>query len=350
MNTEIKKTNISHNKIKNKIIEIDNKFKNKKFDQNKYFRYLKNIDKSAATKHCYCTLIMISNSFIPAILNTGYSLKHIAKVKYNTVCFVQDKPYYENNLLKFEGVNENDIKDIMKVYDIVIGIDILKLNFDKKDDKYQINYTNIIYYCTKSYIFGLTQYDKIIYLDASTYIKQSIDYLFDIYDISTYYLGIHTIGSIRGLFGNFMLIKSMDYYFDKLLYIINNYTKIFDNDYYSLFTYDEDVMYYAIYPYWNKNNINSDIFYNTYPVPNFQIEDKERRTYPVMTNALLKPFRYPLIKQKIERNFFINDCVNYKDWDDGVNLLIKKFPKFKKYFEYIKTYRYTNFIYTPMLG
>ena len=34
--------------------------------------------------------------------------------------------------------------------------------FDKKDNKYQINYNNILFYCTKSYIFGLTQYEKII--------------------------------------------------------------------------------------------------------------------------------------------------------------------------------------------
>jgi len=342
MNLDTQKTNISHNKIKNKIIEIDNKFKNKVFDQNKYFRYLKNIDKSEITKYCYCVMIMVNNNYMPAVLNTGYALKHIAKVKYNTVCFVQDKPYYENGSLKFEGVNENDVNDIKKVYDIVIGIDILKLNFDKKDDKYQINYTNIIYYCTKSYIFGLTQYEKIIYLDASTYIKQSIDYLFDIYDISTYSVGFSKTDSHRGLNGNIILIKPDSYYFEKSLYIINNYTKIFDKDFYSMFTYDEDVIYYAVYPHWNKIIINGNIFYNLFPTPNYQIEDKVRDIYPVMYNVKYKTFRYPVIKQEIERNFFNNDCINYKDWDIGVNVLIDKFPEFKKYFEYIKTYRYNN--------
>jgi hypothetical protein len=101
-------------------------------------------------------------------------------------------------------------------------------------------------------------------------------------------------------------------------------------------------MFYAIYPHWNKNIINNDIFYNSFPTPIFQIEDKIRRKYPVMVNALYKPFRYPLIKTQVERNFHNNNCVNYKDWDIGVNLLISKYPKFKKYFEYIKTYRYHN--------
>ena len=343
----IKKTNISHNKIKNKIIEIDNKFKNKIFDQNKYYRYLKNIKTPKITKYCYCTMIILSNSYISALLNTGYALKYIAKVKYNTVCFVQDKPHYEKDingkdLLRFEGISKKYINDIKKVFDIVIGIDLLKTNLGNKnkDDKYKINYENILYYCTRSFILGLIQYEKIIYLDASTYIIKSIDYLFDQYNISTY----RSFNSFwRGLFGNFIFIKSNSYYFEKSLYLINNYYNIFNNEFISLFTYDEDIIYYAIYPHWNKIRIDEILFYNILFNPNFQIEDKVRRTYPVMSNGQLKPFRYPIMNNIVERNMFDNNGVNYKDWDNGVNLLVEKYPKFKKYFEYIKTYRYNSF-------
>ena len=347
MEIEIKKTNISHDKIKNKILDIDNKFNSKKiiFDKSKHFRYLKNVTKKNTTKYCYCTMIILSNSYMPSILNTGYALKHIAKVKYNTVCFVQDKPHYEDDQLRFEGVSKKYIDDIKKVYDVVIGVDLLKTNIGNKNknSKYKKNYENILYYCTRSYILGLTQYEKIIYLDASPYILKTIDYIFDKYDISTYRLAFF-LNLNRGLNGNFIFITPNEYYFEKSLYLINNYSKVFNNDFYSYFTYDEDIMFYAIYPHWNKITMTPDIFYNLFTVPNYQVEDKVRNKYPVMLNVKLKPFRYPNMADVVERNFFNNDYVNYKDWDDGVNLLVKKYPKFKKYFEYIKTYRYTNFI------
>ena len=346
MESEIQKTNISHNKIKNKILEIDNKFRGKIFDQNKYFRYLKNVDKSEITKNCYCTMIILSNNYMPGLLNLGYALKNIAKVKYNTVCFVQDKPHYEKDenrkdFIRFEGVGENDINNIKKIYDVVIGIDLLKLNVNIKSDKYQINYNNIIYYCTRSYILGLTQYKKIIYLDASTFVLKNTDYLFDMYNKSTYRLAFF-LNCNRGVNGNFIFINSDSYYFEKSLYLINNYANIFNNNFFSYFTEDENIMYYAIYPHWNKITITDDIFYNLFQTPNFQIEDKERSTYPIMLNVGLKPFRYPLMNESEERNMFNNNFSTYKDWDNSINLLIDNFPECKKYFEYIKTYRYNN--------
>ena len=347
----IKKTNISHSKIKNKIIEIDNKFKNKVFDKNKYFRYLKNVDKSNITKNCYVSMIIISSSYIPALLNLGYALKNIMKTKYNTVCIIQDKPYYEkdingNNFIKFQALNNEEIENIKKIYDVVIGVDILRLNLEKKNDIYYINYKNLLYYCTRSYILGLTQYEKIIYFDASLYVTSSTDYLFDVYNESTYSV-VFYLNLNRGLNGNFIFIKPKPYYFEKSIYLINNYTNIFNekNNYYTYFTYDEDIMYYSIYPYWNKNSISNDLFYNLITNPNYQIEEKKRHVYHVMKNGKLKPFRYPLMYHIYERNMFNNDCYNYKFWDDGVNLLIKSFPECKKYFEYIKTYRYNNFTF-----
>ena len=57
-------------------------------------------------------------------------------------------------------------------------------------------------------------------------------------------------------------IPELDQYFN--IRLPQNNLKV-DNDFFSLFTYDEDVMYYAIYPHWNKNIINNDIFYNSFP-------------------------------------------------------------------------------------
>ena len=346
---EVKKTNISHIKIKDKMINLDDKYKNKNKDNNKkYFRYLKNTNINNKTKNCFVTMIILSNSYMPALLNTGYSLKNIVRTKYNTVCLVQDRPHYEKddngkNFIKFQGLSSENIEDIKKIYDVVIGIDLLKINISKQSTKYYINYQNIIYYCTRNLILGLTEYTKMIYLDASTYLTNNIDKMFDEYNVSTYKIGFLTYKLKRGLVGNFIFIKNEPHFLVKSLYLISNYSKFFNDNFNSLFTYDEDIMYYSIYPHWNNIVINDDIFFNLIVHPNFQKDISDKNKYSVMLNARLKPFRYPLIKDNRERSFYTNNGFNYKYWDENVNKLIEEYQEFKKYFEYIKTYRYTQF-------
>ena len=119
LNDIIKNMNKSHNKIKDTIKEIDEQFIKQKnnVDLSKYYRYLQKTN--IITEYAYSTTIFIDNKYIPGILNWAYNLKYVIKTPYNLICLVQDKPYYEidnsgNRFMKFPGLNENEINDIIK--------------------------------------------------------------------------------------------------------------------------------------------------------------------------------------------------------------------------------------------
>ena len=127
------------------------------------------------------------------------------------------------------------------------------------------------------------------------------------------------------------------------MYLIENYITIFNSKkFYSLYTVDEDIFYYSIFPNWNSQTINNEFFCNSFPQQKFESKT-HLKLYPIMLNMALKPFRYPLLREDTERFLFNNDKQYYKFWDERVNILIAKYPEFKKYFEYIKTFRYHNF-------
>lgn len=337
MNSEqlIQKTNESYLKIIPLMNIINKKFinYNKQSDINKYYRFIKKPD--ILTKYGIITSIFIDNKYMPAILNTGFNLKN--KTKYNTICMVQDKPYFEDGLLKFTGLSDNEINDIKKLFDVVIGIDLLHSN---GITDYPIEYKNVFYYCTKALCLGLTIYDKLIYLDASTHVNLSIDNIFDEYNESSYYLAPYHEKTIRGTVGNFFIIIPQINYISKLLYLIKNYGKFFiSKNYFSYFTPDEDIIFFTVYPNWNATPLPNLLYFNVLP----NIQNNNNDNYPLYGYVRIKPFRYPLINDFYERFLFNNFLSYYSKWDDIVRLLIIQYPELLKYFEYIKTFRYTNF-------
>jgi hypothetical protein len=332
-NNKMELVNINHEKIKPIMKQIDDKlkkeFKIQNFNLDSYYRILK--DSINKTKYAYVTIIFCDNKFLNTILLVGYVLKYIAKVKYNTICLIQDK-YNEN----FPGLNEQEINNIKQVFDIVIGIDLLKTNLNLND--FRSYHPNILYYSTKILCLGLIEYEKILFFDGSTLINKNIDYMFDIYNKSTYY---DVLKLNRGIVGNFFIIKPKKYYFYKALYLLNNYGDIFPADF-AFFTNDEDILFYSIYPDWNDKLINVDNIYfynNQLPL----IDRKESYPYEVYFYNFLKPFRFT-IDDAIKERFLFNEyhyC--YKIWDEYVIKLLKDFPLFFKYYEYIHTYRYTGY-------
>lgn len=349
-----KKTYDMHITIKDSIEKIDTTYKNLELlynsIDNDYYKYLQKPEN--ITKYAYITIIFCDSKYLPSILVSGFYLKYILKTKYNIVCLVQDIPYYEkdvagNTYMKYDGLHENEINDIKKIYDVVIGIDLLKLNIEERTMHNLLeSYKKLPYYCTKLLCLGLSEYKKLIYYDSTTLIVKNIDYFFENYEISTYrtnYTGMHMN---RGLIGNFYLFIPKRYYLYKGIYLTNNYENIFKN-LKSLFTKDEDIIFYTIYPSWDNKTFDKDAFRNNNHRMPYYNSFKDKTSHLVEAYVQIKPFLYPLNKDFTERTMYNNNNTCYYNWDKSVNELIKIYPEMYIYFQFIETFRDVNYSEEP---
>ena len=335
----------SHEEIKSEMDNIDKIFNKKKYNNqnilNKYFRILKTPSKNNKTDCAFATIIILNNTYISSILATGYIMKYINKTKYNLICFVQDKPYYEDGILKFPGLTADDIDNIGLFYDCVVGIDLLKIKTGGDNATLRFHYTNAKYYATKLLCFGFVMYSKILYYDASTIIQSNIDYYMTKYNENKYY-NTNNDDLHRGLVGNIYMFIPKTYYIDKALYLMDNYAKIFAKQH-SFMLPDEDLEYYTLYPHWSKNQINRDEIASNYindRHPYIQINKKETTIYNFNLFVIVKPFIYC---DNNNYTLFSSNHTCYGLWDEAVSKIIIKYPELNKYFEFIKTFRYTLF-------
>jgi hypothetical protein len=75
-------------------------------------------NKFKKTDNAYVSLIFGDETYIPALLILGYSLRKY-KCKYNLVCMVQDKPTkvkIDNELRHFPGVSNESINQLLKYF------------------------------------------------------------------------------------------------------------------------------------------------------------------------------------------------------------------------------------------
>lgn len=339
-------------KVSKIIKKVDIKFKEMEKSNifnNKIYRYLKKKDNPS--KYAYVTIIFCDSKYISSILVAGNYLKNIIKTKYDLVCLVQDKPYYEVDILgdlylKYSGLSSDEINDIKKIYDVVIGIDLLKVNIPERTDWNLLpRYLKLPYYCTKILVLGLTQYSKLTYFDSTSLIYKNIDYLFEKYDKSTYKLDYSETlyGLKRGLVGNFYMFIPKLYYVYKGIDILNNYYSIFGNNI-SCFTKDEDIIFYSVYPHWNNKLLDPNLFkINNIRIPYIEINKKKEYEYSVELYMGLKPFLYPNDNDCTERDMYNNNYSCYNEWDLCAKNLLINYPFFSKYFEFIKTFRNVKF-------
>jgi hypothetical protein len=334
----------SHNEIKDEIFKIDKKFDKSKSNIKKYYRLLKEPDIKQKTNYAYATIIILNNSYLPSILATGYRMKYINKTKYNLICFVQDKPYYEDDILKFPGLTQDEINSINLFYDCIVGIDLLKI---KTDRSLKLHYGNYKYYATKLLCYSFTYYSKILYYDASTLIQNNIDYYMVKYNENKYYVTDND-NLERGLVGNIYMFIPKTYYINKMLYLLENYNKLFAKQF-NFFLPDENLSYYTIYPHWSKEQINySEIQSNLFMrYPYIKSINKKESLYNFNLYVIIKPFIYNDTNTNVAFNvnstFFNANHTCYKLWDLAVKDIIIKYPQLYKYFEFITTYRYTLF-------
>jgi hypothetical protein len=333
----------SHDEIKDEIEKVDNKFKKKDDIKllDKYYRILQK--PSTKTQYAYATAIFLNNTYISTVLATGYIMKYINKTKYNLICFVQDKPYYEDGILKFPGLSEQEINDIGLFYDCVVGIDLLKINVSVS---LGLHYINAMYYATKLLAYGFIMYSKIFYYDPSAIIQNNIDYYFTKYNENKYY-NLHNDPIKRGMTGNIYIFTPKTYYINKILYLLKNFSKLFAKMY-PFYYPDEDLLYYTIYPNWSSIEISANEmqsnFFDRYPYVNII---KKQIRYNFNFYIFTKPFIFCEKNTNtflnINNTLFNANHMCYEIWDTAIKNIIKIHPELNKYFEFIKTFRYTLF-------
>ena len=292
---QLKKTGISKKNVEQKILKLNDKIKFMDLKKSKFRYYPSNINKNNSKK-AFVTIIFSGDAYIPGILALGHSLR-LTKTKYKLVCMVQDKD--EDN---FKGLNKDMIDEINTIYDLVVGIDLLKTNFKSEYfKKNKEHYKNIQYYTTKNQMFGLYDYDKILYLDASCIVKNNIDYIFNDYDISTYKYNVDYNEfelTEMGLHGSYYLIIPTIELYNKALCLISNYSKFFENEYFE-YSNDEIITFFTIYPEWNNtkntmfSNKNIDKTYSKNIISGLNINyNKYKNNSDVYKYVIDKPFRF----------------------------------------------------------
>lgn len=328
-----KLTRESFQKIKPEMMRFDKKInelylKNPNLFKKPDFRYYsnKNIKSIYHKKYAYITSIFISEEYIPAAFVLAESLRNVQS-KYPIICMVQDKPYQVNKNTVFNGVSEKGIKDLLELFDMVIGVNLLKVNNYIRNNKMthftnSPTYKNIIYYITKGQMLGLTQFKKVFYLDASTYVVENIDDIFHKYSISTFQYDKEWKETQVGYHGADVLIKPKLTYYYKLLIFIENYSRFFDKLYFSR-GLDELLIFYSIFPHWNYEKLPSN--FRCTKVINSQ-------SCKVLHFIRVKPFRMSIDNSKPSNNIYIN-------WNHLAKNILQKKPHFIDYYKHISKFR-----------
>jgi len=281
------------------------------------------------TEVAYATLVMVDESYVPSALVLGYTLKKY-KCKYNLVCMVQDTPtdkIINGVKTHFPGVSKAVIDDILKVFDVVYGIDLLQIEMPTKHSKHFTerisHYSNISIYVTKSQVFGLMDYKRILYLDASTVAHRNLDYMFEEYHSNTYLWDSSVDKTTMGIHGAVFLIEPSRIFYTKSLYLIKYYGKIFGDKYFKR-GIDETILYFTVYPHWSPKLMK---------IWTRCTEDHKAKKCPIYHYQIVKPFK------PIPANTPDKDKYTFQIWDKFAKELLIRIPLYKKYFEHIGKFR-----------
>jgi len=311
----------------NKINSVFDKVDEKNLIKPKFREYTNK--KFVKTDKAYVSILIIDEVYLPGILTLGYSLRKYYN-KYNLICLVQDRPTYKmigGEKTYFKGVSEKAINDILEIYDVVYGIDLLQLEPPKSNKHFTQelkHYKNISIYVTKIQVLGILNYDNILYIDSSSIVHKNLDYLFKEYPENSFLYDIEYEKTNMGLRGGMFIINPNIKYYNKALFYFYNYSRVFKN-YYFVRGIDEVLLYFAIYPKWSK------------PIKKWTacIETFIYKKCPLYYYQTHKPFR----KSPNEKP----NKITYKIWDKFKNELLMKYPNYKPYFAHIKDLRKFNY-------
>jgi hypothetical protein len=311
----------SMNLVKNNVLKV-NEIINKEFkDGNIIYPKFRIYTKRKFVKkpYAYTSILFKDETYLPGIITFGYSVKQ-THTGYNLICMIQDKPYNDS-----PGVKKETINDLLNIYDVIYGIDYLEIpnyiphskNFTSR---YKYHYNNISGYVTKSNVFGLLDYEKVFFCDSSTILTNNIDFVFNYnFDTFNYDKIINRTG--LGLRGTFFLVKPSLFNYNKSIYLIKNYQNIFKT-YFFLRGIDEVIIFYTVYPNWNEEYLPNDF--------NCDKIKTKNNSCSIIYYQINKPFK---------KNIYDNKQDDYKYWDEINQQLFFDYPKMKKYYSHIPSFR-----------
>ena len=331
---EMKKIIKSHDLLVPKIKIVD-KLINEKKIKIKYPTFRKYKSKSFVKKDIgIATIIFINESYIPGVISLGYSCKKYNKdFDYNLICLVQDKKYFKDGI-EFPGISQDTIKDLLQVYDIIYGIDLIKIENLKNPEwiRWFKHYSNIKFYPTKCQIFSLIEYKKILFLDASNLIINNIKKIISNSGKNAFinYTFEKKYKYKIGLSGNIFILTPSLFLYTKNLFLIKYYFKIFNN-LNSNRGIDEILIFYTIYDKWSlKQLIDKNIICKDY--------EKLWDMCKIIKYQIIKPF-----KKNIDNNINLRENVGFSNWDKITKELLIKYPIYTKYYNHIKEFRKIEF-------
>lgn len=290
------------------------------------------------TDFAYVSMVFGGETYIPALFTLAHSLRKNG-CKENIVCLVQDRDSQktiDGEKRIFKAVSKNTINDLLDIYDVVYGMDLLHVSLNRKDlpddhfTKKLEHYKNISIYATKLQVFGLTDYKKIFYLDSSDVAIKNLDIGFKKHKGNSFIIDKYYYQTKMGVHGGFFIIKPSLKFYTKALFLIKNYVLIFDTLHFTR-GLDEIIIYFTVYPHWDSLLINK--------IKKCSSELISEETCYVYHHQIYKPFK-PIDPSNNTRN---KSEITFKNWDKYTKDLIIKYPHLSKYFSHIKDFRNVNY-------
>lgn len=164
---------------------------------------------------CYCTGVFRQKKYLIGAMVWAWRLKTVTD--YSLVLMI------EQGLLR-----QHEIEELLGLFDQVVEVPLIGEQADVRNTKHGHNtekYPDLKYYFTKISGVNLTQYKRVLYLDALTLPTESLDELFDL----PAPLGTYKPFSLGANFGGcFYLIIPDKKYYCRLRFLTDYYNEIYD--------------------------------------------------------------------------------------------------------------------------
>ena len=120
-------------------------------------------------RYAFVTLVMCGDDYVKGALTLAWSLR-------------QQKTMHELIVMVTPDVSVSAMKLLRKLYDRVIKVQYIKTRVKSalRGKKYRSEHKWIEFSLTKARMLKLTEYDKIVWLDADSLVLNNIDHLFDL--------------------------------------------------------------------------------------------------------------------------------------------------------------------------